>query len=278
MKHTHGCFSAHMGLWLIHDAWFWRALTAIEAGLVPQLLDGQDDSSLEFGYDPRGELLEDGTAVIPVVGPMTKAGSAKFGESSTLTTRRAIRNAVRDKDVERIMMFIESPGGHFAGTNELAQDLRDAGEIKPTMAHIEDIGASAAYYLASQAHMININPTGETGSIGTIGAIVDRSKEFEMMGRKVHVFSTGPYKGMGVPGTEITEDMAERWQAEVDHANGFFLDAVTAGRDGIMTRKQIERAADGRTFGADEALDMGLVDQVSFFDDFIQEAPSYALG
>ena len=278
MSHNPACFAAHMGLWLIHDAWFWRALSAIEAGLVPQLREGRPDNSIEFGFDPRGELLEDGTAVIPITGPMTKAGSAKFGESSTLTTRRAIRNAARDNDVERIMLYIDSPGGHFAGTNELAQDFRDAGQIKPTMAHIEDMGASAAYYVGSQAHLININPTGETGSIGTIGAVMDRSKEYEMMGRKVHVFSTGPYKGMGVPGTQVTKEMAAIWQSEVDRANGFFLDAVTAGRDGIMSRKQVEAVADGRTYGADEALNLGLVDQVSFFDDFLEEASSYAMG
>jgi signal peptide peptidase SppA len=266
-----------MGLWCIDDRWFHQALDAIRMGMTPQAQPEHWDSAAMYGLDSRGELYDGGVGVVPLVGPITKVGSWKYEEASSIAAQRAINTAARDPDVETIMLFVDSPGGTFAGTNELAQAFRDASQThgKRTVAHIEDLGASAAYFVAAQAQTININPTGRTGSIGVVGSIIDSSKHYQLQGLDVRVYSTGPYKGMGYPGTEITPEMDAKFIEEVHEANTFFLDAVTAGRSSRMSREDVEAAATGETFGAVEALERGLVDQVSFFDDFFQEAQSY---
>jgi signal peptide peptidase SppA len=275
--HNARCISAHMGLWCIDDRWFRQALDAIRLGLGPKMEPEYWDSAAMYDMDSRGELYDGGLGLIPLVGPVTKVGSWKHEEASSITTMRAINKAARDPDVKTIMLFVDSPGGTFAGTNELAQTFRDASERygKQTVAHIEDLGASAAYYVAAQAQQININPTGRTGSIGVVGSIIDSSKFYKVQGLDMHLYSSGPYKGMGYPGTEITPEMDAKFMEEVQEANAFFLDAVTVGRAGRMSRENVEAAATGETFGAQEALKRGLVDQVSFFDDFFQEVQTY---
>jgi signal peptide peptidase SppA len=276
--HNTRCLAAHMGLWCIDDRWFHQALDAIRMGLTPQAQPEHWDSAAMYGLDSRGELYDGGVGVVPLVGPITKVGSYKYEEASSITAQRAINTAARDPDVKTIMLFVDSPGGTFAGTNELAQAFRDASQTygKRTVAHIEDLGASAAYFVAAQAQTININPTGRTGSIGVVGTVIDSSKLYKLQGIDVHLYSTGPYKGMGYPGTEITAEMDTKFMEEVHEANEFFLSAVKLGRSGKMSREDVEAAATGETFGALEALERGLVDQISFFDDFFQEVQSYA--
>jgi signal peptide peptidase SppA len=276
--HNARCLAAHMGLWCIDDRWFRQALDAIRMEMVPKAQPEHWDSAAMYGLDSRGELYDGGVGVIPLVGPITKVGSWKYEEASSIAAQRAINTAAHDPDVQTIMLFVDSPGGTFSGTNELAQAFRDASQEhgKRTVAHIEDLGASAAYYVASQAQKVNINPTGRTGSIGVVGSIIDSSKLYNLQGLSVHLYSSGPFKGMGYPGTAITEEMDAKFLQEVNEANTFFLDAVTAGRDGRMTRDDVEASATGETFGALEALERGLVDQVSFFDDFFQEVQGNA--
>jgi protease-4 len=268
---------AHMGLWCIDDRWFREALHAVLLGLAPQSAKDALDSAAMYDMDSRGEVLNSGLAMIPIVGPITKAGSRKFGEASSLRAMQAVRAGARSPDVHTVMLFLDSPGGTFSGTNELAQAFRDVRERygKRAIAHIEDLGDSAAYYVASQADVININPTGRAGSIGTVGGVADTSEFFKLQGIEYHMYSTGPYKGMGFPGTQITPAMDAIWQKEVDEANAFFLDAVTVGREGRMSRADVEAAATGQDFGAAEALERGLVDQISFFDDFLEEVENH---
>jgi signal peptide peptidase SppA len=266
-----------MGLWCIDDRWFREALHAVLLGLAPKSATDALDSAAMYDMDSRGEVLGSGLALVPIVGPITKAGSSKFGEASSRRATQAIKAASRAPDVHTVMGFFDSPGGTFSGTNELAQAFRDASKRygKRTVAHIEDLGDSAAYYVASQADLININPTGRAGSIGVVGSVVDSSEYFELQGLKVHLYSTGPYKGMGFPGTKITPEHDAAWQKGVEEANAFFLDAVTVGREGRMSREDVEAAATGLDYGADEALERGLVDQISFFDDFLEEVEAY---
>ena len=73
-------------------------------------------------------------------------GSSKFGGASTIRVRRQIREARQDEDVEAILLVVDSPGGTVAGTDELAREVGRAAEEKIVHAHIDDLGASAAFW------------------------------------------------------------------------------------------------------------------------------------
>lgn len=214
-------------------------------------------------------ILHNGVAIIPISGAMSKGGGF-FGGTSTVETRRAIRSAVQSDSVDSIMLHIDSPGGTVAGTNELAADVADANKVKPVLAHIEDLGASAAFWVASQARKITANPTAFVGSLGVMAMVVDESELAGNMGVKVHVVSTGAHKGDFSPGQEVTGEQLDLLQKEVNDLNKHFMSAVKRGRG--FTVEKLNKVNDGRTFIASEALSLGLIDSVSTFDDAFTSA------
>lgn len=225
----------------------------------------------------RYELLEGGIAMVDLVGTMTKYGSS-FSQlpNGTVGVRKAIRNAVNDQQVKAIVLRIDSPGGNFSGTSDLADDVHDATKKKPITAYIEDLGASAAYFVASQATTVVANPSAIVGSIGTYGVVADYSGMAARDGVKVHVVKAGKFKGIGVGGTEVTPEQLAELQRMVDQVNSVFTAAVARGRK--MTAEQVDELADGRVHVAAEAQKMKLIDGVQTLDQAIESLRSTGAG
>lgn len=310
--HNHSCFANHMGVWLMQPTWLQQAVGAIKSGVWKPAVNSGDrvpyiakDGNLQAAItsiiagkvvvDPMSgpnapntlyTVTNDGIAVISLEGPMMKFDS-KYGSANTMRARRALRAAVADTEVTAIMLYIDSPGGHVAGTMELADEIRAAGKSKLVHAHADDLVASAAYWAASAASKISINQIGEAGSIGTVGVIEDWSKAYAEAGVTVHVISTGSMKGAFTEGTAVTPEQLAYLQKLVNEVNTFFLAAVQKGRG--ISAKALGEIADGRVFMAAEAQSLGLVDAVQSFDrsmadlkkastSFISQAKAQARG
>lgn len=196
-------------------------------------------------------------------------GRSKFAGTDTLALRQKIRMAANNPRVNAIMLVVDSPGGTVAGTDELAEDVRAASQVKQVHAHIDDLGASAAFWVASQATRITAGRTSQVGSIGTMAIVADSSEAAKMEGIKIHVISTGAFKGAGVPGTVVTKEHLAELQQRVDDINEHFLAAVEAGRG--MTRKEVTVVADGRVFVAQKAKEVKLIDEVMSLDEAFDE-------
>jgi signal peptide peptidase SppA len=220
---------------------------------VPEPADAADDSS-------------DDVAVISIIGQMTK-GESSFGGTSSVQTREAIRKAVDNEAVRAILLHIDSPGGTVAGTADLAAEVRNANAVKPVYAYIEDLGASAAYWVASQARRVYANATAEVGSIGTYAVIEDTSGVYDKAGAKVHVISTGEFKGAFADGAPVTDRQLASVQVEVDDLNEHFLNGVVEGRG--ITREAVNQLADGRVWIADKAQQNKLIDGIATLDDAV---------
>jgi ClpP class serine protease len=150
------------------------------------------------------------------------------------------------------------------GLSDLVDELEAVGRVKPTAAYIEDLGASAAYMVSSVAGRVSANASAYVGSIGTYAVLYDQSALFAKEGIRPIVVRAGDMKGIGIPGTEITAEQVAELQRMVDFTNGFFLSAVTRGRG--MSGERLTAVADGRMWGAAEAVELGLIDAVETFD------------
>lgn len=242
----------------------WTAhFAAAEERRKAETLDGQ--------YRPV--KAEGGVAQINVSGVMTKGGSSLSESGSTIRIRQQLRSAVKDERVSSILLVIDSPGGTVDGTADLAAEVARANKQKPVIAFVEDVCASAAYWVASQASEVHANAdTAMIGSIGTYMVVRDLSKAFEKEGITTHVIATGAFKGAGAMGAEVTEEQIENWQSLVDKSQKSFSAAVKAGRK--LTDEQLESLADGRVWVAPDALKHGLIDAISSFDDVLARAAS----
>jgi signal peptide peptidase SppA len=258
---------ASIGPWAIEEQAASHYLAQLEQfdGVVPESAWGDDDSAGSNGY-----RVENGIAVIEMTGPVTKrptCASWFFGGCDSLSLRQAVRSADRDESVRGILMVFDSPGGEVAGTSDLAASVANA--TKPTRAYVSDQCCSAAYWVASQCDQIAAGATAIVGSIGTVMAIRDTSESEAKKGVKVHVISTGPYKGAGSAGSEVTDSHLADFQRVVDQINAEFIGAVAKGR-GIST-EAAEAVADGRVHVGAAALSAGLIDCITDFDGFLAD-------
>lgn len=212
----------------------------------------------------------DGVAVIDLVGVMVKHPTLFgmfFQEAVTTEIRGQLRAAVDNRAIESIILHIDSPGGLVAGTADLAEEVRRAAGRKRTIAFIEDMGASGAYWVASQASKIFVNPTALVGSIGVLSVLVDESKLADRLGLKVIPVSTGFAKETGVPGAPITDEQIADLQRIVDAIFKQFGGAVMRGRR--MLQSQFDAVSAGQVFVGEEAVRRGLADRIASFNDVV---------
>lgn len=209
-------------------------------------------------------------ATVFATGTLTKAGTSIDSSSSLAQFRRDVRQVAADPTVDGILLIIDSPGGTVAGTADAAAAVADATASKPVFAYVEDLAASAAYWIASQADSITANhATAMVGSIGTYLVVYDSSQAAKNAGIKAHLFTTGPLKGAGAPGTPITPEQAAHFQQLVEQTNQQFLLAIAKGRQ--LDAGYVDTLATGATWLAAEALDNGLIDQIAGLDQTVSQ-------
>lgn len=175
-----------------------------------------------------------------------------------------VRNFAEDDNVKGVILKIASPGGQVAGAQEAADTIFTTRGKKPVHAYCEDMTASGAYLLASQANTITGNINSIIGSIGVYCVYTDYSQKAEQMGVKVHIVLSGEHKGLGVPGVKITDAQLSAEQENIDQMAKNFKRSVMRGRG--MKQENVDGLASGRTWLADQAKILGLIDEVGTFE------------
>jgi len=265
----------YFGAWAIHEDTFRATVDRLTGfDLRQHVAQTLTSGNLSAARDVQTMGMSAATsdkklAIVSIDGPMMKYASSLSGGTSTVAIRQQLRELSRDDSVAGVMLKIFSPGGTVSGNQDLADEVSALAKIKPVHAFIEDLGASAAYWIASQCQRISTTATSLVGSIGTFAVITDSSGAAEQLGFKVHVVRSGDFKGAGQPGTEVTKEHLKEFQRNVDTLNEHFLAAVQAGRG--MSAKQVKELADGRVHVGEEAVKLGLVDAVSTFDQALSE-------
>lgn len=271
--------SQYVGLWCTEESRFLQLLDSVGRLDLAAHIAAHADADVGLVAASKhsvgsGDNAYD-LAVVDIEGSLTKRGSSLSGAGSMIRLRQEIRQLANDSSVGGIMLRIDSPGGTVAGTPDLAAAVADAAQKKPVHAYVEDLAASAAYWIASQAARITANSkTAAVGSIGTYMGLYDLSGAAAREGIKAVVIKTGKHKGAGFPGSEVTEEQKALWQELVDKTQAEFTAGVASGRK--LTIAQVEALADGRVYMAGDAQTHGLIDGIGSFDSAMQTLVSAA--
>lgn len=188
-----------------------------------------------------------------------------YDQEWLLTT---IRDLSYDRNVEAILLDINSPGGGVYQSDEVYLELLDYKETSgnPVFAFFGPLAASGGYYIACAADYIVANRNTMTGSIGVIaGQSVDLSQFMEKHGVRVNTFTAGRNKDMLGISTPVTPEHREIMQSLADECYYQFVEIVAESRG--LTMEETLELADGRIYTAWQALDRGLIDVVGRFDD-----------
>ena len=238
---------------------------AFEAGERILLIE---PSRAMYAGDPAfvaaaAEQAPTSVAVVPLI------GSQYPGSLSTFAGR--MDAAAANADVGHIVVAIDSPGGTYSGTPEARAAVDRAAAVKPVTAHIGGLGASAAYWIASGAKTIVMNPSAEAGSIGVLGIHTDLSKMMSDAGIVHTIIRSTPYKAEANALEPLSEEAKAHLQSQVDEAHGEFVRAVAAGRN-VSQAKVNADFGQGRVMGARAAIAAGMADKTGSLADTIAGA------
>jgi ClpP class serine protease len=190
-------------------------------------------------------------AIVPIRGIMWRGAGGVPGFCDTGMIARYLDEL--PDEVDTVILDMHSPGGLVAGTPELAAAVARAGQHRLTIAWIDYLCCSAAYWVAAAADQIWALPSGRLGSIGAMLTVRDYSRQLRDDGVDEYAFASARGKLRGV--RPVTPEDEAHWQAGVDRAGEQFRRWVTARRPGID-----EVVFGGDTYDGDQAGELGLVD------------------
>ena len=248
-------------MWLLEASVRQALQQAQKSGFIPSA-EQQAQFDARFGNgdvsanDNRLLTVAGNNAEISVKGVITKSPSFMamlFGGGNTTYPEiiSAIAAAEQDDTVSNITFAIDSPGGHFDGLFDTLAAIQAA--KKPTKAIISNVGASAAFAIASQADEVTAsNIAARIGSVGVVATFIVDDNE-------ISIASTEAPKKR--PDISTAEGIA-MVREELDAMHEIFVDAIAQGR-GTTADKVNADFGQGGTVLANEALKRGMIDVVA---------------
>lgn len=230
---------------------------------------------------PRLYRLHGSTAIIPVYGVIAKYANQVNDVSQPVGTSveqisADLARALEDRKVNAIVLDIESPGGSVSGIFDLADRIYEARAIKPVHAHSQDLAASAAFLLASQAQSFTVGRGADIGSIGVYTVLRDASRAAEQSGVRYHLVRSGPYKGTGSYGVSISEEELSHIQDRINAKAMMFVQDVARGRG--LAAEHVAAMATGAVWTGIEAVEAGLADATGTLEALLEAVETKPAG
>lgn len=226
------------------------------------------------GPERGGYEVRQGVALIPMRGPMSQRMNLMAdvsGGTSTELLTRDIKTATIDPKVRAIIVLGDTPGGAVAGTPGAAAALFAARGVKPTALLVDEMAASAGYWVGSAADQVLMGSSvSQAGSIGVVHTHRDISKAEDAEGIKTTEIVAGKYKRIASQHGPLTEPGREYLQAQVDHLYSVFVDNIAQYR-GKSAEQVLAEMADGRIFIGQQAIDAGLADGFHTLESLVAE-------
>ena len=170
-------------------------------------------------------------------------------------------NRVYENDgLKALILRIDSPGGGVSASQEIYDAVLRVKEKKKVIVSMGTVAASGGYYIAVAADSIVALPGTITGSIGVLMDYANIQGLLELLRVKAEVLKSGAMKDVGSPLRPITPEERAYLQDLLEDMHRQFIEAVARGRQ--MTMAETEALADGRVFTGEQALDLGLVDEL----------------
>lgn len=259
--------------WAMQPERFTELLAVVRARLLDLKISDESLAALAARGDAKAKEPRSASSVgvIPIRGVIFQHSSwfeEYFGIDGGATDKIAstLKSMLADESISAIILDVDSPGGTVYGVAELAEEIFQARGKKPIVAVANSLAASAAYWIASAADEIVVTPGGEVGSIGVYAMHVDMSKWLEDEGLKVSFVQFGENKTEGNPYEPLSKEARAQIQKRVDEYGDMFVAAVARGRETTagMVKK---RFGQGRMFGAEEAVEIGMADRVATLEE-----------
>lgn len=194
-------------------------------------------------------------------------GSLDASEVKTL--REAINLILATAESsDEVLIRLESPGGTVNGYGLCASELErlKAKKIHLTVA-VDEIAASGGYLMGSVADKIIAAPFAYIGSIGVVVEFPNFNKVLKKYDVEYEQLTVGEYKRTISTWGENTDEAREHVKEQMTMIQKAFKQHVKKHRPNI----DIDKIANGDHWLAQDALALGLVDEIKTSDEYIMD-------
>lgn len=233
-------------------------------------------------YKPAGAPIGSKTiAVVGGEGAIVTGGPSGdiFGGGPAFASdmiASAILEAGRDDDVAALVFRVDSPGGSPTASDQIWRAVERVQEMgKPVVVSMGSVAASGGYYVSTGADWIMASRSTITGSIGIFGgklAIADGLRQIGINTEAIEV--GGPFAGALTTLDGFTDEQREMLTAWLGRGYDRFITLVAEGRE--MEKSDVNEIARGRVWSGEDALEIGLVDEIGGLIDAIAKARDLA--
>ncbi|MCR5819332.1 MAG: signal peptide peptidase SppA [Bacteroidaceae bacterium] len=199
----------------------------------------------------------------------------------TMPTIRELQKLRKDDDVKAVVLRVNSPGGSAFASEQIWREIQLLKAEKPVVVSMGGMAASGGYYISCGADKIVAEPTTLTGSIGIFGLIPEASELLEdKVGLHFDVVKTnrladmGGAAVMGLPSRAFNADECALIQNYIERGYDTFISRVSAGRG--ISKDSVNVIGQGRVWTGEQAIGLGLVDQLGTLEDAVAEAAKLA--
>ena len=198
-------------------------------------------------------------AVVDIIGTI----AADKQSVNSADTVKALKKAFENKQSQAVVLNINSPGGSPVQSDEIWQEiqyLKKAHTGKKLYAVIGDTGASGAYYIASSADEIIVNPSSLVGSIGVIMPNYGVTGLMQKLGVEDRTMTSGENKALLSMTQPVDGAQKAHVQGVLDNVHDHFINAVKQGR-GNKLKSQDPAIFSGLFWTGDQAVKLGIADR-----------------
>ena len=214
--------------------------------------------------DSAPMTFDDTVAVINMSGTIQYDGTSCSPEG----LRYLLQQAEADPNIRAVVIRVDSGGGTATAGEEMSNLVADFS--KPVVISSASMNCSAAYMISSQADYIFVNRSTAIGSIGTAMQLMDLSGLYGLLGINITNVTSADSKDSSYGTRPLTDDELAYYQDLVNSCNQVFIDMVARGRG--MTEDQVRQLATGLYWMGEEAVSLGVADQVGTYDDALDKA------
>jgi protease-4 len=236
------------------------------------IFESMNDAS--YGESEEAEPLGGSLAVIYATGGI-EMGTGDNQTIGSVTLAEAIREARLAPDVEAVVLRVSSPGGSALASDIIWREtelLKEAG--KTFVVSMGDYAASGGYYISAGAEKIFASPNTITGSIGVFGMLPYAQELLEdKMGLAYDDVRTHSHAGFGLE-AQLDEVQMAAMNESITDIYEDFVGLVSEGRG--MTYEEVDAIARGRVWTGQDAMEIGLVDELGNLQDAIDAAAAMA--
>ena len=187
-----------------------------------------------------------------------KLSGAIMDESAILKEIYSIQD---DKNIKAVLLNINSPGGAFAPSFEISNAIKELNKEKPVITYASGTMASGSYLSGVWANKIYANKGSFIGSIGVIMQGYNIEELASKIGIKDQVVKAGEFKEAGTIMRAWSQSERQSLQDLVDKSYDLFVSEVATARR--LNKNDENLWANARVFLPDEALNLGLIDEIS---------------